>query len=109
MNEGPRHCPVEGCSGYSATQTVMIVHLWNRDVQDTVVILEDGNLPHQWFPLCDTLVPWQSFNKYHKITAQCKKGEEQKQRGLVAEEERAVTSRAFSAYVRTLDMVPPFK
>ena len=43
---GPRPGPVEGCSGRASTQTAMMVHLWNRHVRDTVVILEEGKLPH---------------------------------------------------------------
>ena len=37
------------------------------------------------------------------------KGADRKQWNLAAEEERAATSRAFSAYGHTLDMVPYFK
>ena len=44
--EGPRPCQVEGCSGRATTQTSMRVHFWHRHVRDTVVILEEGNLPH---------------------------------------------------------------
>ena len=39
------------------TRTVMRVHLWYRHVRDTVVILEEGNLPHPRCPLCYMLVP----------------------------------------------------
>ena len=42
----PRPCPVEGCSGQASTWTTMSVHFWYRHVRDTVVILEEGNLPH---------------------------------------------------------------
>ena len=48
---GPRPCPVEGCSGQAATHTAIRVHFWHQHVQDTVVILEEGNLPHPWCPL----------------------------------------------------------
>ena len=55
---GPRHLPVEGCSGKrAATQTDMIVQFWYRHVQYTVVILDEGNLPHPRFSLYDILVP----------------------------------------------------
>ena len=40
---------------------------------------------------------------------QFKKGAERKRLFLAVEEERAATLRAFSAYGRTLDMVPSFK
>ena len=71
---GPRPCPVEGCSGRSATQTAMRVHFWHWHVQYTVVILEEGNLTHPQCPLYNILVMWQSLNGSHKCTAQYKKG-----------------------------------
>ena len=43
---GPRPCPVEGCSGRSATRSAMRVHFFHQPVWDIVVILEEGNLPH---------------------------------------------------------------
>ena len=54
----PISCPVEGCSGREATQTAMRMNFWKRNVRDTVVILEEGNLPHPQCPLCDMMVPW---------------------------------------------------
>ena len=45
----------------------------------------------------------------HQRTVQCKKGEERKQQRLAKEEERAFTSRAFSAYGCPLEMVTSFK
>ena len=41
---GPRHFPVEGCSGRAATRTSIRVHLFNWHVRETMVILEEGNL-----------------------------------------------------------------
>ena len=46
---GPRRCPVTGCPGDLATRTAMRVHFLHRHVHNTVVILEEGNLP---FPRC---------------------------------------------------------
>ena len=45
VNTGPRPCPVEGCSGKVETWKTTRVHFWNRHVWNTVVILEDSNLP----------------------------------------------------------------
>ena len=45
-NAGPRSFPVEGCSDQVLTRTAIRVHLWNRHVWETVVILEEGNLTH---------------------------------------------------------------
>ena len=55
------------------------------------------------------LVPWQSLNRLHQSTAQHKKGEERKQHRLATEEERAVTSREFSAYEGPFDMMTSFR
>ena len=38
---GGNNCPVEGCWGRAATQPAMQVHLFHRNVQDTVIILEE--------------------------------------------------------------------
>ena len=43
---GTREFTVEGCLGRSGTQTATRVHFWRRHVQDVVIILEEGNLPH---------------------------------------------------------------
>ena len=43
---GPRPYPVEGCSVRVETRNTMSVHFWNQNVRDTVVILDEGNLPH---------------------------------------------------------------
>ena len=54
---GPRTCPVEGFFGRVATRTSMQVQFWHRHVHDTMIILEEDNLPHSWCPLCNMLVP----------------------------------------------------
>ena len=70
----PSPCPFEVCSVWAVTRTAMLVNFWYRHVRDTVVILEEGNLPHPRFPLCNILVPWRFLNGMHQRTAQCKKG-----------------------------------
>ena len=49
----------------------MRVHFWYQHIQNTTMILGEGNLPHPWFPLCDMLVPWRSLNRLHRCIAQC--------------------------------------
>ena len=85
---GHRPCPVEECSGWALTRTAMRVHFSHQHVRDTVVILEEGNLPHPRFPLCDMLVPWKSLNGMHRLTGKCTRGVERKRRKLAADEER---------------------
>ena len=60
----------------------MRVHFVHRHAQDTVVILEEGNLPHPRYPRCDLQVPTKALNGHHLGTVQCKKGAELKQRRL---------------------------
>ena len=43
---GPRSCLVEGCPGQAATSMAMRVHFLHWHVLNTVVILEEVNLPH---------------------------------------------------------------
>ena len=66
---GLSNCPVEGCQGRAATRTAMRVHFFHRHVQDTVIILEKGNLHHPWCPRYNILVPWKALNRRHLATA----------------------------------------
>ena len=84
MKAEPRPCPVKGCSGRASTRTEMRVHFWHRHVRYIVVIMEDGNIPHPWFPLFDMLVPWNSLNETHRRTAQCTQGAERRRQRLAA-------------------------
>ena len=58
---GPWEFPVKGCSRRAemrtAMSTAMRVYFLHRHVRDTVVVLEEGNLPHPRCPRCDMLVP----------------------------------------------------
>ena len=55
------------------------------------------------------LVQWWYLNGSYQHTVQCMKGVERKQRKLVAEEDRAVTSRVFIAYGHPLEMMNSFR
>ena len=65
----------------------MRVHFVHRHVQDTVVMLEEGNLPHPRSPRCDMQVPRKALNGSHLGTAQCAKGAEAKAAGRDEDEE----------------------
>ena len=67
-------CPVEGCPGRAATRTAMRVHFLHQHVLDTVVILEEGNLPHPRCTWCKILVSQQALNGSHPATDQCARG-----------------------------------
>ena len=82
----------------AATRAAMRVHFLHRHVHDTVVILEEGNLPLPRCPRCDLRVPRRALNGRHLGTNQCRKGAERKIRSLAAAEGEAVMERAFNAY-----------
>ena len=50
------------------------MHLWHWHVWDTMVILQEGNLPHPQCSLCNMLVTWRYLNGSHKHTSQCMTG-----------------------------------
>ena len=105
---GPRRCPVEGCPGALATRTAMRVHFVHRHVHDTVVMLEEGNLPLPRCPRCDLQVTRKALNGRHMGTLQCKKGAERKQRRLAETETRENAERAFHAYGKPMEAVSEF-
>ena len=76
----------------------MRVHFWRRHVRDTVIILEEGNLPLPWCENYDMLVMWQALNGRHKDTEMCRSGVERKRQRLAEAEIRESTERAFEAY-----------
>ena len=106
---GPRRCPVEGCPGTLATRTAMRVHFVHWHVQDTVVMLEEGNSPHPRCTRCDMQVPRKALNWCHLGTAQCEKGAERKRRRLAETETRESLERAFSAYGKPMEAVTEFR
>ena len=88
-------CPVEGCPGRAGTRTAMRVHFCRRHVRDTIIILEEENLPHPRCENCDMFVPWRALNGRHKSTMMCKSGVERKRRRLAEAEIRESTEMAF--------------
>ena len=90
-------------------RTVMQVNFLHWNVRDTVIILEQGDLPHPRCRRCDMLVPWRALNVRHLATAKCVKGVERKRRRLVEEEIRESAERDFQAYGRPFETVTSFK
>ena len=81
----------------------------HRHVYDTVVILEEGNLPLPRCPRCDLQVSRRALNGRHLGTNQYRTGAERKIRRLAAAEGEAATKRAFNAYGRRLNSVKEFR
>ena len=86
----------------------MRVEFVHRHVQDTVVVLEEGNLPHPWCLRCDLQVPRKALNGSHMGTVQCNKGAERKQRQLAEKETRENLEQAFHAYGKPMEAVWEF-
>ena len=80
--DGRRRCPVEGCPGVMATLAAMWVQFVHRHVHNTVVILEEGNLPLPRCPQCDLQVSRKALNGRHLGISQCRTGTERKRRRL---------------------------
>ena len=86
----------------------MRVHFWRRHVRDTIIILEEGNLPHPRCENCDMFVLWRALNGRHKSTTMCKRGAERKRRRLAEAEIRESTEMAFEVYGQQIQSVPRF-
>ena len=80
------------------TRTAMWVHFIYQNVLDTVVILEEVNLPHPRYTRCDMMIPQRELNGRHPDTAQCARGAERKRRRLAEADLRESSERAFEAY-----------
>ena len=88
---GTQDCPVKGCEGSMAKSMGMRIHFLHRHVRNTVIFLEEGNLPRPRYPLCDLLVTWAASNIFHPNNVQCAKVVDRKQRRLSEEDIRAST------------------
>ena len=106
---GAQEFPVEGFRGQAETQEAIRVNFLHRHVWDTVIIPEEGNLPHPWYPRCGMVVPWKDLNRRHVIATQCTKRSEKKRRRLEEEETRESAKISFKAYGGPLVMVTAFK
>ena len=93
----------------SETRAALRVHFVHRHVHDTVVLLEEGNLPLPWCPRCDLQVYRKALNGRHLETNQCRTGAERKLRRLAAAEGEAATERAFHAYGKKMRAVTEFR
>ena len=56
----------------------MRVHFMHQHVHNTVVMLEEGNLPLPRYPQCNLQVSSKALNGRHLGTLQCEKRAEQK-------------------------------
>ena len=61
-------------------------HFVYHQVQDKIVVLEEGKRPHPCITRCDMLVPWWDLNVSHPYTDMCIRIAESKDSRLVKEE-----------------------
>ena len=87
----------------------MRVNFLHMHVRDTVIILEEGNLPHKHCPYFYILVPCKPLNRLNLTTTQCANRTEKKRWRLAADEMTESTSRAFQDYGRPVETVALFK
>ena len=91
----------------SETRAAMRVHFVHQPVHDTVVILEEGNLPLPRCPRCDLQVSRKALNGRHLETNQCRTVAERKLRRLAAAE--ITSEKAFHAYGKKIRAVTEFR
>ena len=77
-------------------------------MRDTIIILEEGNLPHPRCENCEMFVPWRALNGCHKSTMMCKSGAERKRWRLVEAEIRESKEMDFEVYGKQIESVPRF-
>ena len=99
---------MERCPGVLATQAAMRVQILHPHIHDTVVILEEGNLPLPRCPRCDLQVSRKALNGRHLGTIKCRTGTERKRRRLAEAEMRENSERAFHAYGKPMEAVSEF-
>ena len=87
----------------------MRVYFVHRHVHDTVMMLEEGNLPLPRCLRCDLQFPRKALNGSHLGTLQCKKGAEQKRRRLTETGTQENAERAFYAYGKPMEAVLEFR
>ena len=80
----------------------------HRHVHDTVVILEEGNLPLPRCPWCDLQVSRKALNGRQLDTNQCRTGAKRKIRRLAAAEVEVAMERTFHAYGKRIQSVTDF-
>ena len=105
----PAELPVGGMHGPSGNEDGNSGSFLNRHVLDTMVILEEGNLPHPRCTQCNILVPRRTLNSRYPSTAKCARGAERKMRRLAEAELRESSERAFEAYGEPLENVTVFR
>ena len=81
--------PVESWTGRRNNLTYLHIHFVHRHVQDTILILEEYNLPQHHFLVWNMIVPWEPLKRLQYTTSLWVRGEERKTQRLVDEESQS--------------------
>ena len=78
--------PVRFCRVRAKKCTYLQIHYVSLHVQETVVMMEESNLPQRRCLVWNIIVLWELLNHCHSNTALCTRGEERRIRKLAEEE-----------------------
>ena len=81
----------------------------HRHVQDTIVIMAEGNHTQPHCPACDLFLSCVALSHLHPTTALCMRSAAQKRWRLEEEEAKVGVVTAFRAYGHPLETMMPFK
>ena len=93
----------------AASRTNLRVHFIHRHVQDMIVILKEGKIPHPCCNRCNILVPWGALNRSYPTMALYRRGKDWKRQDLDEKEVRLGEDMVFNAYWKPLKMVSYLK
>ena len=90
--------PVGVCPGRSSSWSALWVHFVHLHMQDTLVVLVEGNYPLPCCPKCDIFATWRALNGTHQVMSMCTRGVERRLKRLWEEESRRIMVMDFEAY-----------
>ena len=94
--------------GTVSSRTNRRVKISHQRSQYSILILEEGNQPHLWFPKCDMFVPQEALNQAQKNPEMCRHRTERKQWRIFVEDIEEWMVGVFSEYVTQLIPVTYF-
>ena len=88
---------VEGCPWRATNHPNLRMHFIHRRMEDTIHILNEGNIPHLWCDQCAMFILREALATGHLGTTICKRREYHKNRCLAASSTREVARTKFRA------------
>ena len=102
-------CLVVGFRGTVSSWTNIWVHFYQQHPWNSMVVLEEGNQPHPWYPQCDMFVPQETLNQAPPTSEMFRRGTERKRQRPVVDETEERTGRVFLAYGTPMTSVSLFR